>query len=223
MLMYRFLKCSVVAAALVSAPGLAEAADAARPPAYRGAPAVPYYDWNGFYAGVHVGAFGSDNSDVGFLGGGQVGYNYQVGRYVFGVEGELAGTSVGESVSFMGLRTEASVDWVATLAARFGWLVDPRWLVYGKFGAAWSHASIETTFMGMPVPGMSIDKTSSGWVLGFGSEYALRDNWTAKFEYNMMGGNDFPSSVLDDKSHVFKAGLNYRFGYAPIPGPGGRY
>jgi outer membrane immunogenic protein len=221
MLMYRFLKCSVVAAALVSAPGLAEAADAARPPGYRGAPAVPYYDWNGFYAGAHVGAAFADNSDVGFLGGGQAGYNYQVGRYVFGIEGELAGTSEGGSVNVMGSRVEWSVDWVATLAARFGWLVDPQWLVYGKFGAAWSHASAEQTFMGMQV--WSLDKTSSGWVLGFGTEYALRDNWTAKFEYNMIDfGNDFPS-VVDDKTHVFKAGLNYRFGYAPLPGPRGKY
>jgi len=211
-----FVKFTLVAAALVLAPVVAQAADPGGPPSYR-APVVPYYDWNGFYVGAHVAAGWSsaENSDVVFLGGGQAGYNYQVGQWVFGVEGELAGTSEGGSVSFMGLRTEWSVDWVATLAARVGWVVDPRWLVYGKFGAAWSHASTETTFMGVPVPGMSLDKTSSGWVLGFGSEYALRDNWTAKFEYDMFGGNDFPSGVSDDKTHVFKAGLNYRFGYSP--------
>src|SRR5262245_3036202 len=211
----RFMTFSLVAAALVLAPVVAQAAVGGVPRSYR-APVFPYYDWNGFYVGAHVGAAWSsaDNSDVMFLGGGQAGYNYQVGQWVFGVEGELAGTSEGGSVSFMGYRTEWSVDWVATLAARVGWLVDPRWLVYGKFGAAWSHTSVETTFMGMPVPG-SIDKTSSGWVLGFGSEYALRDNWTAKFEYDIFGGRDFPSGVPDDVAHVFKAGLNYRFGYSP--------
>jgi outer membrane immunogenic protein len=54
-------------------------------------------------------------------------------------------------------------------------------------------------------------------VLGVGTEYALRDNWTAKIEYNMMDfGSDGP--FADNKFHVFKAGLNYRFG-----GPGGLF
>src|SRR5262245_41306943 len=195
MLMYRFLKCSVVAAALVSAPGLAKAADAARPPGYRGAPAVPYYDWSGFYVGAHVGTvFGSgDDSDVGFIGGGQAGYNYQVGRYVLGVEGEISATSLKDSVSgtfvldpggpgrlpVIGRASaEASLDWISTLSGRFGWVVDPQWLVYGKVGAAWAHVSADAFagISGGPSVSASFDDTFSGWLLGFGTEYALRDN-----------------------------------------------
>ncbi len=47
-------------------------------------------------------------------------------------------------------------------------------------------------------------------MLGFGTEYALQNNWTAKIEYNMMDfGNDLGT---DATVHVFKAGVNYRFG-----------
>jgi len=55
----------------------------------------------------------------------------------------------------------------------------------------------------------SLDKTFSGWMLGVGTEYALRDNWSVKLEYNMLDfGNDF-----NDKVHVVKGGVNYRFNF----------
>src|SRR5262245_13855637 len=82
---YGFLKFSLVAAALASTPAVA--ADNARPPAYRGGPAYAVvYDWTGFYIGGHLGVAWStgDNSDAAFLGGGQAGFNYQVGQWVFG-------------------------------------------------------------------------------------------------------------------------------------------
>jgi opacity protein-like surface antigen len=57
----------------------------------------------------------------------------------------------------------------------------------------------------------TIDQTVSGWMLGVGTEYALGGNWTAKVEYNMMDfGNNNP--FADNTFHVFKAGINYRFG-----------
>jgi outer membrane immunogenic protein len=195
--MYKFLKCSFVTAALVSMPVVVQAADV-RAPAYRAAAPVPYYDWTGFYAGAHVGAAtnASANGDTDFIGGGQVGFNYQIGRWVVGVEGELSATS-------------GDVDWITTFAGRFGWLID-QWLIYGKVGAAWAHVDVG-----------NFNHTSSGLLLGVGTEYALRDNWTVKFEYNMM---DFDHDFFnDDKVHVFKVGLNYRFGYGPLaPAPGPR-
>jgi len=48
-------------------------------------------NWTGFYAGAHAGAGWSDDN-AGFIGGGQVGFNYQINQWVFGVEGDLAGT-----------------------------------------------------------------------------------------------------------------------------------
>jgi outer membrane immunogenic protein len=218
-----FLKISLVAAVLVSTAVAARAADP-NPP-YRGAPPVPLaYDWTGFYIGAHIGVGwgGGDNGDAGFLGGGQAGFNYQVNQWVLGVEGQFSGTTIKDSVSAsffvpgvgVGFASaEASLDWVSTLAVRAGWAFD-RWLVYGKVGGAWAHVSADAfAGIGALAVAVSADKTTSGWMLGLGTEYALRDNWTAKFEYNMLDfGND-----LDGTVHVLKAGVNYRFGFNPAP------
>jgi outer membrane immunogenic protein len=223
MRVYEFLKFSLVAAACVLAPAVAGAADTAPAPVYRGAPPI-LYDWTGFYVGAHIGGgwTGGDNSDGGFLGGGQAGFNYQVGQWVIGVEGQISATSIKDSVSATvfvpgaGVGTvsaEASLDWISTFAARAGWTFD-RWFVYGKLGGAWAHVSADAfaTLGGMSASA-SADKTVSGWMLGVGTEYALWNNWSAKVEYNMMDfGNDF-----DSKVHVVKAGVNYRFNFGPAP------
>jgi outer membrane immunogenic protein len=218
--MYRFLKVSLVAVALAAAPMVAEAADP-RLPAYRAPAAVPYYDWSGFYVGAHAG-FGWTDGESGLVGGGQAGFNYQVGQWVFGVEGAVSATSIGESATVVvpgvGVATaEANLDWISTLAFRAGWAAD-RWLVYGKFGAAWAGVSADAsgTVIGGPTVRVSVDDTLNGWVVGFGTEYALGGNWSTKIEYNVLDfGNDLGT---DATLHVFKAGVNYRFGGGP-----GRY
>ena len=215
--MYQFLKISLVAAALVAPPVVAQAADP-RPPVYRAAPAVPYYDWSGFYVGAHAG-FGSTDGESGVLGGGQVGFNQQVGQWVLGIEGTFSGTSISESarivVPGVGVATaDANLDWITTVAFRAGWAFD-RWLVYGKFGAAWASVSADATatVIGGPTVAVSLDDTVSGWVFGVGTEYAFLNNWSAKFEYNML---DFNNDLGNDGTvHVFKAGLNYRFTFGP--------
>jgi outer membrane immunogenic protein len=224
---HSLIKLSLAAVMLVSVSAVSEAADAPRGPAYRPPPPpVPFYNWTGFYAGAHIGVGWSDGdggSSSGFLGGGQVGFNYQINQWVLGVEADIAGTTIKDSFSiFEGpilVTGSASLDWVSTLAPRFGYAFD-RWLVYGKFGGAWAHTSftVNGTIAGVPGGfGFAQDQTNSGWVLGVGTEYALWNNWTAKVEYNMMDfGSDGP--FADNKFHVFKAGLNYRFG-----GPGGLF
>jgi outer membrane immunogenic protein len=224
MSMDRLLKITLVTVALVSTPVfVASAADPNPPRVYRGAPPV-IYDWTGFYVGGHIGLgwSGGDNGEAGFLGGGQAGFNYQVNQWVFGVEGQFSGTTIKDSVHAtffapgvgVGVAgAEASLDWVSTLAVRAGWAFD-RWLVYGKVGAAWAHVSADAfASLGGLTATVSADKTSSGWMLGLGTEYALRDNWSAKLEYNMLSFGD----DLDGKVHVLKAGLNYRFGFSPGP------
>src|SRR5262249_60696366 len=121
------------------------------------------------------------------VGGGQVGFNYQVRPWVFGVEADFSGAS-------------GDLNWTSTLAARFGWAVD-RWLVYGKVGGAWVNSDLVTH-------GIVTDRTSSGLLLGVGAEYALLNNWTAKIEYNRMN--------VDHDVDVVKFGLNYRFGLNPL-------
>jgi len=216
---------------VASASAVSDAADAVRGPAYRPPPPpIPlFYNWTGFYAGGHLGvgwSGGDGDGSSGFIGGGQVGVNYQINQWVLGVEADISGTTIKDSVSATVVgpgavltgSAEASLDWVSTLAPRFGYAFD-RWLVYGKFGGAWAHGSgsAGVAINGVPVRSISVDQTVSGWVLGIGTEYALQDNWTAKIEYNMMDfGNGGP--FADDKFHVLKAGINYRFG-----GPGGLF
>jgi len=225
---YRLITLGLAAVMFASTSAVSEAADAPRGPAYRPPPPpIPFFNWTGFYAGAHLGVGWSDDdgggNSSGFLGGGQVGFNYQINQWVVGLEADIAGTTIKDSASATAVgpgivataNASASLDWVSTLAPRFGYAFD-RWLVYGKFGGAWAHASatVSSPIVGL---GFTQDQTVSGWVLGVGTEYALRDNWTAKIEYNMMDfGSDGP--FADNKFHVFKAGLNYRFG-----GPGGLF
>jgi outer membrane immunogenic protein len=200
-----FITFGCVAAVLAAAPVAAQAADVVRP-AYRTAAGV-VYNWTGFYAGAHVGFLDTDG-DSGVLGGGQIGFNHQVGQWVFGVEGDISATSIGNSVNLGWVQASGSLDWVSTFAGRFGYAFD-RWLVYGKLGAAWAHSSwdVSSPLILDPRCCGSGSDTSSGWMLGFGTEYALRNNWSAKIEYNMMDFN--PGTI-----HVVKAGVNYRFNFS---------
>ena len=222
----KLIKLGLTAAVLLSLSAISDAADAVRGPAYGPPPPlVPlFYNWTGFYAGGHLGV-GWDDGNSGFLGGGQVGFNYQINpQWVLGVEADFAGTSIKDSVNaavvgpgaVLTANATASLDWVSTFAARFGYAFD-RWLVYGKVGGAWAHASatVTTGINGMTFGSISLDQTASGFLLGVGTEYAWGNNWSAKLEYNMLDfGNDNP--FADTTFHIFKAGINYRFG-----GPGG--
>src|SRR6516225_10501554 len=146
----KLIKLGLTAAVLLSLSAVSDAADAVRGPAYiPPPPPVPlFYNWTGFYAGGHLGV-GWDDGNSGFLGGGQVGFNYQFNPpWVLGVEADIAGTTIKDTVNasfvFPGAiattSATASLDWVSTLAARFGYAFD-RWLVYGKVGGAWAHAT----------------------------------------------------------------------------------
>jgi outer membrane immunogenic protein len=204
--MNKFLTIGCVAAVLAATPVAAQAADVVRP-AYRTA-IGPIYNWNGLYAGAHIGGVDADGLDSGFLGGGQIGYNYQVGQWVFGAEWDMSATSASKSFNFGMIHAEANLDWVSTFAGRFGYAFD-RWLVYGKLGAAWAHGSGGVSIGSFCV--VCGSDTSSGWMLGVGTEYALRDNWSVKVEYNRL---EFDPGTIN----LFKAGVNYRFGFDP-----GRY
>jgi len=221
-------KLVLATAMLASAPGVSNAIDPVHAPAYGYPPPPLFYYWTGFYGGGHIGVGWSDGSS-GFLGGGQVGYNFQINQWVLGVEGQFSWTSIKDNVNatfvFPGAiataHAEATLDWVSTLAPRLGYAFD-RWLVYGKVGGAWGHASanLNATVISLGAAGGiagSIDRNMSGWMLGIGSEYALWNRWTAKIEYNMIDfGSDSPFS--NDKFHVVKGGVNYRIG-----GPGGPF
>jgi outer membrane immunogenic protein len=217
--------------ALVAAPTLA--ADMSAP--FTAAP-VPAFNWTGFYLGANLGLLGSNffitdaaaastfnlvNSN-GFMGGGQVGYNFQAGTFVFGVEFDGDGTTLKLHTSFLPtpagslLQGSATTPWVTTLAGRLGLAAGP-WLFYGKGGAGWVDNRVVFTDL---TTGLSATTTNAtvGWLAGGGVEYAIVPNWTVKFEYDHIGVKDWTagSPVAGDTINVhrnvdlFKTGFNYK-------------
>jgi len=221
-------------AVLSSASVDARAADA--PPRVRSAypppppyppmpPMMPFYNWSGVYIGAHVGGGFSDvgfgNNASGFLGGGQIGYNYQIGRFVLGLEAEISGTDVSNGFAVIG-PFGVSVDWnsLTTVSGRFGWAFND-WLVYGKVGGAWADVDVRAT--GFGVPFATVSGVTSGFLLGVGVEHALWiPNWTAKIEYEHIDFGGDSGTFFTNNSVNFqtiKFGVNYHFGGPFLPPP----
>lgn len=136
----------------------------------------------------------------GVIGGGHIGYNYQVGQWVLGIEGTVDGTSMDKTV-FVGIcplfcgtsQTQLGVQ--GSVRGRVGIAFD-RLLLYGTGGAA--IADITNTYNTLPVGGIaSIESTQVGWTAGAGLAYAFTDNWSIRGEYRH---SDFGHFV--DKSSV---------------------
>jgi len=261
--MKKFLLSTV---ALVALGASASAADLA--PRYTKAPSMvdPAYNWTGFYVGLHAGA-GSTDGDLttqvtdgfffadqltntfrktGFIGGGQIGYNYQSGMSVFGFEADASSLNVKSSFSgldpfFSGKGNTAtlssSVDWLVTVRGRAGIAATPALLLYVTGGLA--VAGVNVSYRNnATAPGtllsnsLSVDETRYGWTAGFGTEYALGSNWSVKAEYlRVMLGDTTVNAPFDPATgltgsikvsqniDLIRAGVNYKFG-----GPtGGRY
>jgi opacity protein-like surface antigen len=187
----RLLRESVMAvaigAAVLAAPAAADD---------RGGPHP--WSWQGSYAGVHVG-FGDMD---GFFGGGQIGYNWQNGKLVYGVEADLALSSMEESLCVGGLGcVSASVDWLATVRGRAGYLIDPSILVYGTAGFGIVSWSLDANVVGFP--GLHADGTETDLVLGLGVEAKINETMTGRLEV-------LTSDELEGE--VFRAALNFKLG-----------
>jgi outer membrane immunogenic protein len=248
------------AATLIAATAMASAADLPG----RVAPAapvlaVPAFSWSGFYAGVH-GAWISDSggaertgvagvspaalpvraglSDSGVGGGAQIGYLWDFGSVVAGVEADLTAMDVGRSRSGIGtegafsLRTDLSsqLNWFGTLKGRVGVTMPSflpfveRTLVYATGGLAYAQidrqAQITVTPPGVG-PQASSDEWTTGFVIGGGSEYALTRNVSLKSEtlyYRLQDETLTLARAGDQASYRFKndgwisrVGLNVRF------------
>jgi outer membrane immunogenic protein len=219
------------------------AADIAQPkPVYKAPPAPPIFSWTGFYLGVNIGgawtngsvtdtvtgASLSTNNNAGFIGGGQVGYNYQIGNWVLGVEGDFDGSTINRTsnavtVGGQTIQASAKTEWISTAAGRVGWAFD-RSLVYVKGGGAWveNNASLTNITTGNSISGSNIN---DGWMAGVGWEWAFAPQWSAKIEYNYIGLNSWSPSntvlvdgiadrlTLSRDINVVKAGVNYRFNW----------
>ncbi len=139
---------------------------------------------------------------AGFIGGVQMGWNYQfAGGWVIGIEGDFTGSTMSKSVN--------------------GCFFDPTQTCV-KGGAAWGHFNYENPDPANSGETFSANQTRTGWTIGGGWEYAFTPNWSAKIEYNFLDfGNDtvtlagpttsFTENIKND-IHQVKLGVNYRFG-----------
>ncbi|OYU49598.1 MAG: hypothetical protein CFE31_04335 [Rhizobiales bacterium PAR1] len=184
-------------------------------PVYR---AAPTFTWTGFYAGVNAGyGFGSYTGATsnllknpsGFVGGGQLGYNYQINQMVLGLETDLQGTDIHAKNSAAGLAgSKSRIPYFGTVRARAGVAID-RFLPYVTAGFA--YGSSDTT-----IPGTGKgSQTHYGWVVGGGVEYALTNNITTRVEglymdladKRILGG----AGKIGSETGIIRAGLNYKF------------
>ena len=214
---------------LTSISGAAYAADLPAPSAgpYTKAPAIvsPATNWSGFYIGA-MGGYGSENTSDQFaikggFGGGTVGYNWQFGQFVAGIEGDGAFADINNSVTqvFPGvgsLTASAKVDALATIRGRFGVAFD-QVLLYGTAGLALADTKISASGLGL---NLSDSQTMTGWTAGAGIEWMFMPRWSVKAEYlyRSFGSQTFfasqvPGGISTGTLNINsgQVGINYHF------------
>ena len=235
----------LLAATTLATAGISAASAADLPSRYAPPPiiaAVPVFTWTGFYVGAQVGyGWNANENDIvlptgfvvqrgdfgdsgdGFLAGVHAGYNYQIGSFVIGVEGDVEGVfgddddgdvvvigPGGGVFTNYGLAGNA-LDWQGSIRARAGFAFD-RALIYATGGFAFGGVSGSFGLLD------SGDDNLTGWTLGAGIEYAFTNNLTTRLEYRYTtfdGGNNVFNNVSlgsnDIEFHTVRAGLSYKF------------
>lgn len=196
-------------AAAVAASGAAAAADLPRSPAPYYPPAQSgLYNWGGAYAGLNLGYEWSKvtNSAVepsGVAGGGQIGYNWQSGQFVFGVETDVQFSGADDTFAPF----KFSNPWFGTLRGRAGAAFN-NVLLYATLGLAYGSLKGE-------IPGLDETRTEVGWAGGIGAEYGFNPNWSARVEYLYMdlASRGFSITGADNGLHanMLRLGINYHF------------
>jgi outer membrane immunogenic protein len=164
------------------------------------------------YHGGGLSLMTAQNSQSGFAGGLQLGYIYQSGSYIFGLETDIQGAGIRGSSFSSGvnafsqgsalgtMRLDNGVDFLGTVRARVGYAVTPTFIVYGTggftYGGVYSHANA-ATFINGPLGGHfgnagSFNQTLygtggrsqilAGWNAGGGAEWMFAPNWSMKVE-----------------------------------------
>ena len=204
----------------------------------------PPFTWTGFYVGLNAGGIapsgsrgasildtnpattgfisaefpgGLGSQSVGFLGGGQAGYNWQTGAFVLGVETDFDGSTLSKSVNNIGtpfgsaagtalagdslnVNAKSSLSWLGTTRARLGFVATPdnRLMIYATGGVAYGGGSSNFSVADVTTGSIftaSPSSTRVGWVIGGGVEYAITNNITVKGEYLYadLGSSNFNS------------------------------
>jgi outer membrane immunogenic protein len=234
----------VLAIAALTAASPAFAVDLTRAPA----PAAPVpFSWTGCSIGGHFGFDVSDDrttgplgrsisfSSMGFVGGGQIGCDYQFApRWVVGVEGQAAWTNLKKTYAGTVRNFATGVtlpshdtlrnDFLASLTPRLGYSIIDQVLVFAKGGAAWTDEKYDIAFTNEQ--GIAVDpgaaRTRTGWTVGAGLEWAFAPHWssTLEYEYYNFGNSGIlltdPHAIvtvasLKDQINTVTLGVNYHF------------
>jgi outer membrane immunogenic protein len=215
-------------------------------------PVQPACDWTGFYIGINVGVGQLDSTftdrndwdsyatrkftETAFVGGGQIGYNYQWQDLVFGIEADASGSTadIKRTSSYgypeynveyppigEGYIDRAQIDFMGSIRGRIGIsLNNNRALLYATAGGAYAHGTwnsryyyYQQTYGDYYQANWAGDDWRWGWVGGFGFEYALNCHWSLRgeglyywFAENTVGDN-FPGSYGNPSAGY---GYNYK-------------
>ncbi len=244
----------ITAASVIALTATANAADLG---SYKGGPAsYASINWSGLYGGVNAGygdgtakttvenSYGTSTNggygdqsksfdSTGGIGGGQIGYNVQNGRVVFGVEADLDASGIsGTDTNTLVLGSTTStakgkgeLNYAGTLRGRVGYTFGNA-LVYATGGLAFGDATDSLTWSGA-AKGVSKSSTLTGYVLGAGTEYAISPAWSVKAEYqyidlgstslseagSSVNGHPVDAKFTDDHTYnTVRVGLNYHVG-----------
>jgi len=205
----------------------------AKAPVYKSPARETDYNWAGFYAGAQVGAtWGSarwalDGEGTvkprvaGLLGGGEIGFNHQVGRWVFGLQGDLNWSNAqGARPCPNGFfySCESELDFLATTTARLGYAYWDRLLVYAKGGVAIARDRDRfacNTGSRVPLAGCpsQIDtNTKAGWTVGWGTEFGLTRTISIKSETSYVDLGTDRSNVAGVSTEIQRNGFTSTIG-----------
>ncbi len=210
----------VAVGALAAVPAMA--ADLRMPVKAPPMPVAAEFSWTGWYAGINVGGSWADvpenfslplfgasvankATSSSIVGGGQIGFNYQINHIVLGVEADLDGRNnsntfscpvaaptgcvpAAASASILTLHDEQ--NWLGTVRGRLGVAFD-RFFLYGTGGLAYGNVQHTLNETQLTAPGgttlasliVSDNTTRTGWAAGVGAEYAITNNWSVGVEW----------------------------------------
>jgi outer membrane immunogenic protein len=207
----------------------------------KAAPFAPVVNWTGCYMGGNLGGGWKhvranydtgepimDHTFDGFVGGGQIGCDYQVdNKWVIGIQGmldgsDVKGTVVDSTINVNPINVKA--NWFGTVAAELGYLINPSLKFYGKAGYGWLREKqiyncSATGCLGF-VASLPFSETRSGFDAGLGLTWMFQPNWDVFVEYDHMWlgtkTENFPSPILQvnarERFDKILVGIDYRFG-----------
>ena len=175
------------------------------------------HDWHGWYAGGHIGgtwgefdfnplAVSAKGRGGNVMGGGQLGYNWESGRWLLGVEADISAIDVRAKSPF----ARFEEDWMSTIRGRIG-------LKHDGF-VPFISAGIGITDAGTTITGFgSRSGTRVGFAGGVGIDVPWSDRWSWRIEYLYVGVPHDAGTIgfipVDSASdnHTFRLAVNYAF------------